>query len=74
MAEGWSFKKSLDDAFENPNEKSSIEMNHKVLRIMSFSGKELKCLLFERSQSKSKLIGFSMRNGFQSIFMTIALP
>ena len=35
------FKKSLSHAVENPNEKSNIEMNHKVLRITSFSGKEL---------------------------------
>ena len=46
------FKKELADAVENPNEKSSIEMNHKVLRTMSFSGK--KSFWNEPSHSKGK--------------------
>ena len=65
------FKNDLADDVENPNEKSSIEMNHKALRIMSFSGKELEFSPLERSQSKSKLTSVSMRHGFQSTFITI---
>ena len=48
-------KKTLNDVVENPNEKLSIEMNHKVLRIMSFSGKELVffCHLRDHNQNRN---------------------
>ena len=68
------FLNKLADIVENLNEKSSIERNDKVLRTMSFSGKELAFSQFERSQSKSKRTSISMRHGFQPTFMTISLP
>ena len=49
-------------------------MIHKVLRMISFSERELAFSLFEKSKSKSKLTSVSMPHSFQSKFMTIALP
>ena len=44
------FKKTLIDTIENPEKKESIDLNNKILRIMSFTGKEIAFSYFERSQ------------------------
>ena len=58
------FKKALANAVEHPEKKESIELNNKILRILSFAGKEMAFSTFERSQSKAKLSSVSIRHGF----------
>ena len=68
------FKEALHYASSNPSEKSSIALNNKLMRILSFVGKDLPFSAFERSQSKAKFSGMSMTHGYQSSFITIAPP
>ena len=56
------FKKALADAAENPEKKESIQLNSKILRLLSFAGKEMPFSVFERSQSKAKLSCVSQRH------------
>ena len=68
------FKNALLEASSNPEEKSSKVLNSKLMRILSFAGKDLPFSAFERSQSKAKFSSMSMKYGFQSSFITIAPP
>ena len=67
-----SFKEFIVETVTNPNNKEIIELNNRVLRIMSFVGKEMEFSPFERSHSTSELIIVSMRHGFQTNFISVA--
>ena len=49
-------------------------MNKKILKLLSFAGKDVAFSPFERSQSKPKMSSLSPRFGFQSGFLTLSPP
>ena len=68
------FKEALHFASSNPEDKISIALNNKLLKILSLIGKEIPFSAFERSQSKAKFSSMSIKHGFQSSFLTLAPP
>ena len=68
------FKDALYFTLNNPDNKISIVLNNKRLRILSLYGKDLLFSAFEQSQSKAKFSSMSIKHAFQSLFLTLALP